>query len=104
MEWLIAPVLGAAFLLGHYLGWSKAYDKYRCQHPKQAFDVESVQLLHPQPGDVVVFCHPGRLTNDAMARISDSWRHVTRGTTIEGVPAMVLEEGMRLQGVVQQKH
>jgi hypothetical protein len=105
MEWLIVPVVGAAFLLGHYIGWSKAYDTYRCQHPApRAFDVESVQLLHPRPGDVVVFCHPKHLTEDARERIGDSWRQVTRGTEGEGVPAMVLEEGMRVQGVVQRKH
>jgi hypothetical protein len=55
--------------------------------------IPSVELLRPQPGDIVVLLHPGRLPPVAIENLHKSIKPLLPA----GVRAIVLEEGMDIK-------
>lgn len=58
-------------------------------------DIQSIVAYRPQPGDVLFLLHPKILSKDAIAGIQNFMESAARGTALEGVKVIVLEEGMR---------
>ena len=63
------------------------------------FLIEKVTAYRPKAGDVLVFRHPGRLSATAHEHIREGWKAAMEGTGLEGIRALILEEGMTLEVV-----
>lgn len=68
----------------------------------QIVRLEEFKILRLEPGDVLVFMHPGRISQDGVERLRRDVRAVLAKAGAQDVPVMVIEEGSSL-GVLRPK-
>lgn len=63
--------------------------------------IESIRILHIEPGDVLVLEHPSKLGRDYSQRLRDRIAEILKDNGYIDFKIIVLEEGMRVSALLK---
>jgi hypothetical protein len=66
-------------------------------------NAEQIAKLDGEAGDVFVIAVPGRLPEEAAHHIAELWDRCVAGTKLEGCKAMLIEDGVRIARIDQDR-
>src|SRR5687768_1469037 len=89
----VAFCVGCGYVAGFVRGW-KLRAEVTPDEPK--VDVEAITSLQLQRGDVLFFTSQREMTEAACERLTQTWRDICKDGPLEGVKAVVLQDGVRV--------